>query len=221
MIADEVVCVRRTARLYFARCTASKRGRASPPRARRSTSGASASGPSEQDWLRAFSYVDQHWGRKNVWQNAMSLLSGVCKRTLKRRYAARNSGPTVKGPPPVLGHDTEKLLVNYALEMTNIGASIGIDDLISRAKQGAVALHLDADSIGGSDWKARFLARHPELAVRLGQKTGYERYTSATLDNCTRFMDLVELSVSRARPEDIYIVDECGGKPENHNRQVR
>ena len=175
----------------------------------------------EEQWLAAFKYLDRHPKGYCRWKNALAFLPGCWRNTLKTRYKARYTGPTVKGPPPRLGTDFESELIKWIEVQYTVGNCVDEDLLIFKARQFVVSLGLSDKSVGGPKWLAAFKTRHPQVSKRLAQICGVERLTAASTDNCERFLDIAEVASNGMTAENTHIVDEVGIAGRAHSRTVR
>jgi len=161
-------------------------------------------------WETAFRFLDANQRTHNKWALALASLGGVSLSTLKRRYAKRYSGPTVKGPEPRLGGVAEANLVAWIEAQWAVGNCIPPAMLVKKAKQYGEFVGLPPNSVGGADWHRRFRARHPEVSRRLAQICGVERLLAASYENAERFYDLWEVAADGVLPQNMYFMDEMG-----------
>ena len=174
-------------------------------------------------WDLVGDFLKKNRNKKFKLELAHLAFPDVSKRTIERRSKMGDWSKKKRGPPPKVGWDVEKAVVDFCIDMANMGFPQFIDDVVRKVRDAAARLGDDPSSIGGKTWIKLFRARWPLLVDRLATKSGKERIHAATEDNVLRFYDLSKLAlhaVPAVRPADTYVIDECGVFGECRDRKV-
>lgn len=174
-----------------------------------------------EQWLAMFKYIDEHPHVHDRWSKAKPLVPGASRWTMRRRYASKDSSPTQHGPDPTLGKDGESILVEWLLGQWTVGNCVRVSTLIQKARALALALKRKAVDVGGRDWVGRFFERHTQISQRTGGVTGVERLQACTVHNGKRFLELASVALDGVRPDDTWVMDECGVSGQRRDRKVR
>lgn len=128
---------------------------------------------SHEDLFRALEAVK---GGESV--NMASKRFGIPQSTLDAKVRGKNPIARKMGPQPILGLESEELLVNWIKGSAERGFPVNKLDLVTSAKQIAKNLTVKDNIVRpvvGTKWLSLFLNRHPEMAVRTAEKLGKVR----------------------------------------------
>ena len=137
--------------------------------------------------------------------------------TTRRRVLGKVAVDCKPGPATVFSKGEENELVDYVVQMANMGFGLTRGDLQLTAYRLAERLgksHPFLNGIAGRGWLEGFLARYPKLVLRSTQPLSYSRAVSANPDAISdHFAKLGSLYARLnilSKPMQIYNVDECG-----------
>ena len=105
--------------------------------------------------------------------------------TTRRRVLGKVAVDCKPGPATVFSKEEENELVDYVVQMANMGFGLTRGDLQLTAYRLAERLgksHPFLNGIAGRGWLEGFLARYPKLVLRSTQPLSYSRAVSANPD---------------------------------------
>jgi hypothetical protein len=148
--------------------------------------------------------------------------SGVCYRTLQRRYDKRDSSATRHGPEPALTMHGEELFAGW-LDYCH---ARGISPTVKRTKKTAKELAEKAGIAGftaSSSWLQGFYRRNPRFATKTAELLEASRRKGVTQEALKPFYDIIWdlLVVKKIPPENIFNLDEAGIELINAMAKVR
>ncbi|KAL0839543.1 hypothetical protein ABMA28_016237 [Loxostege sticticalis] len=103
--------------------------------------------------------------------NEISRQFGIPSRTLRRRYASKNTTTQTLGKHPILDFENEKRLVKHILKLEDAGFPTNRQSIRMLAYQFAEKLELKHNfdhekEMAGAAWFKSFIERNPELSIR-------------------------------------------------------
>ncbi|RVE47494.1 hypothetical protein evm_007905 [Chilo suppressalis] len=157
--------------------------------------------------------------RSTMGINAISRQFGIPSRTLRRRYAARNTTKQTLGKHPILDFDNEKRLVKHILKLGHAGFPPNRQSIRMLAYQFAEKLELKhncdhENEMAGAAWFKSFIERNPELSIRQAEGLSLARAKGLSREEVNNFYDLLIKVLTENdlldKPERLYNMDESG-----------
>ena len=171
--------------------------------------------PSSHEWEDAFKMVaekDQSYG----WITALAEWANVSQRTVSRRWRNHDTSIHHVGCPPLLEKDDEDALVQRAIDEAMARNAVSPPEFRDALKAVATVTHTSISSgkcvtCGGSKGHLRGVKRrHPELRVRLAERTPSTRAVGMTRHLYAVCMDcLKRAGIERKSPYQVFNVDEA------------
>ncbi|RVE40996.1 hypothetical protein evm_014353, partial [Chilo suppressalis] len=180
---------------------------------------------SEEALCKAFREMDK--GQIGV--NEISRRYGIPSRTLRRRYAKKNSEKLTLGKHPTLDFDNEKRLVAHIQKLEKAGFPTTRQDVRRLAFEFAEKLGLENSfnketRMAGQHWLKSFLERHPELSIRQAEGLSIARAQGLNRDEVNKMFELLLKVLTENdlidKPDRIYNTDETGVQMNNNPGKV-
>lgn len=168
---------------------------------------------------KAFSVLKDLRRHKGRTARALACVPWMGKSTLYDRFKSGNTAPPTMGRPTMLPPSALKALYEHAEQQHGIGNPLGKRGLKKKFK----ALGAQLGYVSQEFTRARFMKafqRATTTKTVLGQKTDPARFFAVTTETVGRFADLAELASEGVKPENKWVCDECGTKPEQRDREV-
>jgi hypothetical protein len=137
--------------------------------------------------------------------------------TLRRRVVGAVGVDCKPGPPTVLTPDEEVKLVNYIIDMSDMGFGLTRQDVMRIAYQIVTKSgrpHPFQNGSAGRSWFESFQCRHPNLTLRSAQPLSFARAAAGNKEVIADFFAKLGAICARlnllAKPMQIFNVDETG-----------
>ena len=137
--------------------------------------------------------------------------------TLRRRVAGSVPLECKPGPPTVLTSEEESRLVQYIIDMSDMGFGLTREGVMRTAYTIVDRLgrkHPFQNGMAGRSWFEGFRSRHPNLSLRTPQALSHSRAAAANKETISDFFAKLAASCARlnllSKPMQIFNVDETG-----------
>ena len=166
--------------------------------------GKSADSFTPDDWTAMFKRLDDRERYADVASHF-----GVSRKTLRRRYMARNAAAVRFGPSPQLGKSGEEELVSLLLVHESVGMCVSmpqLHELVGRVASDPIMAHFK----GGKAWLQGFFRRHPRLSRRTAERTERKRLYALEPWTMKQYFERLGVLVKDKHPNQLWSFDEFG-----------
>lgn len=151
---------------------------------------------------------------------ALSHVPWMSRSSFYDRYKRNDFSRARVGRPTLLSPVAEEAVYRFAERQYDIGKPVGMRTIQKKLTSLAAQLARPTKEFLRARGLKGFMKR-TEAKIVLGQKTDAARFFAVTTDKVGRFGDISELGSTGVKPDNTYVVDECGFAPESHDRRVR
>ncbi|XP_022829248.1 uncharacterized protein LOC111358362 [Spodoptera litura] len=161
--------------------------------------------------------------------NEISRRYGIPSRTLRRRFANKNTEKLTLGKHPLLDFENEKRLVSHIQKLEKAGFPPTRDMIRRLAFEFAEKLGKETNfnqetRKAGPHWLRSFLERNTELSIRQAEGLSVARAQGLNRDEVNKMFELLLKVMTEHdllnKPDRIYIVDETGVQLNNSTGKV-